>query len=139
MENASKALLIAGAILLSILIISLGLMAYNQAKNTVGSSNLSKQEIEAFNSEWEKYQGSNKTANEVKSVFSALIAHNASETKLGTKRTVKIVCNAKVLTSTSTAINGNPTSVPEVDSSKTYTMTPTYDSTSGLITSITIS
>ena len=32
MENASKALIIAGAILLAILIISLGLIVYNQAK-----------------------------------------------------------------------------------------------------------
>ena len=32
MENASKALIIAGAILLSILLISLGLIVYNQAK-----------------------------------------------------------------------------------------------------------
>lgn len=41
MENASKALIIAGAILLSVLIISLGIMVYNNAKNTVGSANLS--------------------------------------------------------------------------------------------------
>ena len=65
MENASKALIIAGAILLSILIISLGIMVYNNAKNTVGSSNLDKQEIQTFNSQWEQYEGSNKTASEV--------------------------------------------------------------------------
>ena len=57
MENASKALIIAGAILLSILIISLGIMVYNNAKNTVGSSNLDKQEIQTFNSQWEQYEG----------------------------------------------------------------------------------
>ena len=38
MENASKALIIAGAILLSILIISLGIMVYSNAKNTYGST-----------------------------------------------------------------------------------------------------
>ena len=90
MENASKALLIAGAILLAILIISLGLMAYQQAKNSVGSSNLSKQEIEAFNSQWENYVGKNKTASEVRSMYSAVIAHNASEGKMGTNRWISI-------------------------------------------------
>ena len=90
MENASKALLIAGAILLAILIISLGLMAYQQAKNSVGSSNLNKQEIEAFNAQWENYIGKNKTA-----IISSIDtydgkAHNASEGKMGTNRWISI-------------------------------------------------
>ena len=34
MENASKALIIAGAILLAILLISLGIMIFNQAQDT---------------------------------------------------------------------------------------------------------
>ena len=38
MENASKALIIAGAILLAILLISLGIMIYNQAQNTVNNT-----------------------------------------------------------------------------------------------------
>ena len=41
MENASKALIIAGAILLSILIISLGIMVFQNAKSTVGSADMS--------------------------------------------------------------------------------------------------
>ena len=40
MENASKALIIAGAILLAILIISLGILIFNQAQDTVGSVNM---------------------------------------------------------------------------------------------------
>ena len=49
MENASKALIIAGAILLAIIIISLGLMVTNQAKEQVGNANLSAQQIQTFN------------------------------------------------------------------------------------------
>ena len=79
MENASKALIIAGAILLSILIISLGIMVYNNAKNTVGSASLDKQEIQTFNSYFEKYVGDNKTASEVRTMISEVIASNASE------------------------------------------------------------
>ena len=39
MENASKALIIAGAILLAILIIALGVYIFNQAKNYEGKIN----------------------------------------------------------------------------------------------------
>ena len=50
MENASKALLIAGAILLCILIIAIGMFIYNSAQGTIVSSmnSLSTQEVEAF-------------------------------------------------------------------------------------------
>ena len=43
MENASKALIIAGAILISILIIGLGVFIYQQAQSTVSKANLNSQ------------------------------------------------------------------------------------------------
>ena len=49
MENATKALLIAAAVLIAILIISLGIVIYNQASETVKSVNMSSQEVQAFN------------------------------------------------------------------------------------------
>ena len=52
MENASKALIIAGAILLSILLISLGIMIFNQAQTTVQDSGMSQAEISTFNSKF---------------------------------------------------------------------------------------
>lgn len=57
MENASKALIIAGAILLSILIIGLGMQVYNNASATMGSANMSSQEITSHNSQFEAYEG----------------------------------------------------------------------------------
>lgn len=57
MENASKALIIAGAILLSILIIGLGMAVYNNASATQGKADLSATEISAFNSQFEAYEG----------------------------------------------------------------------------------
>ena len=129
MENASKALIIAGAILLSILIITLGIMVYNNSKNAVGNANLSQQEIATFNSQWESYVGSNKTASEVRTLISAVIASNASETNSGSGRTVTINSAAP----TGATLNNYYVS------STTYTITPTYDGTSGLITDLTIS
>ena len=60
MENASKALIIAGAILLSILIIALGVFVFNQAKSAVGNTGLSDQEVAAFNSKFDSYEGNQK-------------------------------------------------------------------------------
>lgn len=57
MENASKALIIAGAILLSILLISLGIFVFTQAQDTMGSINLNDQEVMAFNNKFLPYEG----------------------------------------------------------------------------------
>ena len=97
MENASKALIIAGAILLSILLISLGIMVYTNSKDTVGSSNLSKQEIETFNSEWLSYEGKDKTAGEVRTMLQAVNASNANENKNGKKRFITVTTIGTVL------------------------------------------
>lgn len=75
MENASKALIIAGAILLSILIIALGVFVFNQAKSAMGNVNLSDQEIAAFNSKFDSYEGKQK-GSAVKSLVSAVKNYN---------------------------------------------------------------
>ena len=66
MENASKALIIAGAILLSILLISLGILVYNNAKGTVEEADLSDQEIATYNAKFTSFLGDNKSAETVK-------------------------------------------------------------------------
>ena len=51
MENASKALIIAGSILVAILIVSLGVMVFNRFSGTAKEmANMNEQEISAFNS-----------------------------------------------------------------------------------------
>ena len=57
MENASKALIIAGAILLAILIIALGVYIFNQAKSTTNMDELSNQQVQAHNNTFENYEG----------------------------------------------------------------------------------
>jgi len=126
MENASKALIIAGAILLSILIISLGIMVYNNAKNTVGNASLNKQEIEGFNSEWLVYEGTNKSASEVKSMIQAVNASNSSENRNNSNRFIKITNSG---TASTTAETTMPTSVAtsSVSNNKTYTVKLGYN------------
>lgn len=76
MENASKALLIAGAILLCILLIAIGMYIYNSAQSTITDSltSMSTQEIEAFNNNFTTYDGA-QTGSQVKSLIGRLIAN----------------------------------------------------------------
>lgn len=75
MENASKALIIAGAILLSILLISLGIMVYTQAKGTVNDADLSSEEAQTFNTKFTQYGGT-QTGTKLNALIDAAIANN---------------------------------------------------------------
>lgn len=76
MENASKALLIAGAILLSILIIAIGMFIYNSAQSTINNSmqSMSTQEVQAFNNEFMSFEGK-QTGSNIKAMIGTLIAN----------------------------------------------------------------
>ena len=75
MENASKALIIAGAILLSILLISLGIMIFNQAQDTVTNSGMTEAELTSFNNKFLKYEGKQK-GSRVKSMIQDVKSSN---------------------------------------------------------------
>ena len=123
MENASKALIIAGAILLSILIISLGLMVYNQARDTVGSVNLSQQEIEAFNAKFTSYEGEIVSGSQVNSLIQTVISSNQAESDASTDKFIKIVVNG------TTIVNGTTVTPPaRVTPGKNYQVVFTYSS-----------
>ena len=79
MENASKALIIAGAILLSILIIGLGMSVYNNATSATGSANLDAQEVQAHNAQFLSYEGRQKGSN-VKALVNMIKSNNAEYT-----------------------------------------------------------
>ena len=60
MENASKALIIAAAVIISILLVGFAMVAINQGRDNMGSMNLNPQEIAAHNSKFESFEGSMK-------------------------------------------------------------------------------
>lgn len=76
MENASKALIIAGAILLSILIISLGIFIFNQASEITKSSNLSEVEVLQFNEKFASFEGEHVRGSEVNSLLNRVVQNN---------------------------------------------------------------
>ncbi len=75
MENASKALIIAGAILLAILLISLGIYIFNQAQSVTNGAGMSKSDIAAFNSTFLKYEGERK-GSEVRNLIQEVNVNN---------------------------------------------------------------
>ena len=74
MENASKALIIAGAILISILIIAIGMYIYTSSTGSINEaiSQMDTQEVQAFNSQWTNYEGV-QTGSQVKSMITQMI------------------------------------------------------------------
>ena len=118
MENASKALIIAGAILLAILLISLGIMIYTQAQDTVNNSGMSDAEIQAFNSKFLKYEGSAQKGTVVKSMVQEILANNAeSSNKVTTAGAIEIK---------GTAADNNKSFTTGIDTKKTYNVTISY-------------
>ena len=131
MENASKALIIAGAILLAILIISLGIMIYNQASGVVNNNAMNEVDISTFNNKFTQYEGTNVRGAQVKALVQQVVTNNISNSE-DASRKVKI--NKADVTSASSVKIGNN----EISTGKTYTVTTSTGST-GLVNDITIS
>ena len=75
MENASKALIMAGAILIALLIISLSVYLFNNMGDSAKKmANMDKQEIEAFNSKITPYLGESVSGSKVNSLIQYVIS-----------------------------------------------------------------
>lgn len=118
MENASKALIIAGAILLAILLISLGIMIFNQAQDTVNNSGMTQAEITTFNNKFLKYEGTQK-GSVVKSLVNEVIASNADSAN------PQVTVNSK---------SGKDINTSDITTTTTYTVKLEY--TNGRVSNI---
>lgn len=63
MENATKALLIAAAILIAIVLISIGVYVLRQGQEAMNNANLTESEILAYNSKFTSYSGTQRGSN----------------------------------------------------------------------------
>ena len=138
MENASKALIIAGAILLSILIIGLGMFIYQQASGAMGNANLDPQKIQAYNSEFTSYEGT-KSGTQVRSLLDVVRNHNLANTDDPSLNVTAMTGSAASVTTaptalvTASAINDIKKTV---NAGKTYTVDFGYDANSGFIVAV---
>ena len=133
MENASKALIIAGAILLSILLISLGIMIFTQAQDVVSGSGMTEAQISAFNDKFVKYEGNYK-GTMVKSLIQEILATNSGKDQNdGTEVTLKT-------TGTSSPYASGTTSpaTSNIVNNNTYTISITGHKDDGRVSEITV-
>ena len=132
MENATKALLIAAAVLIAILIISLGVVVYQKASEAVnGAGDLSEYEIEQFNAKFTKYQGSNVSGSEVNAMVQTVVNHNNAESRAQGNQFVKVTGPVTV---SAGAVDTMPTKVP---TGNRYSITVKMD-TDGLVNAIVV-
>ena len=129
MENATKALLIAAAVLIAILIISLGLVVYNSSAETVNQANLSQQEVQAANEKFARYNGTNKRGSEVNAMLNTVLNANVDAAAGETGRQVAV--------SGAVTLAGNAKSIAsQADTSALYTIQVNYDGPGGLVKTI---
>lgn len=81
MDNASKALIMAGAILIAVALVSLGVYLYQSAASSVSDSSawMDSTKVETQNAKFEKYAGTNVKGPEVKSLIRAVGTFNANQ------------------------------------------------------------
>lgn len=78
MENASKALIIAGAILISIVLVSVGVIVVNSLNPDSAVEEMTKQEVDAFNSKFNSSIGDNKLGSVAKNLISTVMTNNSN-------------------------------------------------------------
>lgn len=125
MENASKALIIAGAILISILLISIGIMVIQSAQGVTEQtkSTLKGQELQIFNSQFTNYAGKQKGAvcrKLIEEIIASNAAHEVEKVKVNGNENIND--ELKKITSTT----------------KDYTVDVEMDETTGLVINVKI-
>ena len=138
MENASKALIIAGAILLAILIISLGIMIYQQASGVVNSNSMSEVDISTFNTRFTQYQGQNIRGAQVNALLEQVRQNNVSYQD-DSSRQIGIISalTGSEGTTTGNVLKGDST-YTNAQTGKTYKVECKMDDKTGLVSTITI-
>lgn len=83
MDNAVKALIIAGAVLIAILLIGVGITIFNSASKPLdqGQRQADRQEVEMFNNSISSSLGQGISGNQVKTLVSAITSSNGQNTE----------------------------------------------------------
>lgn len=102
MENASKALLIAGAILICILLIGVGMLIYNNAIQNIegGMSSMDENAKLQFNIKFTQYEGKKSGAN-VRALIGNIITNNSTNQDVDGKLVELVIENTSFKPTTS--------------------------------------
>ncbi|MBQ9267763.1 MAG: hypothetical protein IJ217_05785 [Clostridia bacterium] len=125
MDNASKALIMAGAILIAVMLISLGVLLYNrsaeQAESSIGT--IEALGVTAFNEQFIPFLGTAVKGSSVKTLINKVQTNNANS-----DYTINLYTGATGTTALSSASS--------INNRTTYHVEETYDSTTGAIATI---
>lgn len=136
MENASKALLIAGAILIVILLIAVGMMVYQGAQGSINRAigSMSSTEKDIHNKQFEAYLGSNISGSRVRDLISKVISNNGGDDN------VEVSINySNAASAAAAAVTGELSNIMSnvtTSARASYTVNAQYND--GVITEITI-
>lgn len=140
MENATKALLIAGSVLIAIVLIAVGIKILGSTSGTVNQvesvSNAMEKSI--FNSQYTQFEGAQK-GTAVKKLINQAKTYNA--TVKDENRKIKIKTTAEGLhgcPDETTVADDLNTICDQIQISKTYTIRVDIDGTTGFVNRITI-
>lgn len=132
MENATKALIIAGSVLIVIVLISVGVSILSSTRglenNTQETADV--METNSFNSRFTGYVGNNLSGSQIKSLCSTVIASNAKNT--AHKVTLTYGTTSGIDSSSISTIAGG------ISANSRYKVEVSYD-TNGYIVTLTIS
>lgn len=146
MENASKALLIAGAVLIVIVLISVGMLIVSQANKVTDQTEgiTTSQAAQTFNNQFTSYTGT-QSGSSVKTLLTLIATNNATYKDSG-EHTIAVYVNdtkTKVGNKTLNDLNTSETKdinqyITNVPNSGKYTVKTSEFDTSGYITKIEI-
>lgn len=126
MENATKALLIAAAILIAIVLISLGVWVLSTGQAAAEEAgDMTAEQVMSFNSKFSPYLGNNVMGSNVRALITKTNTNNKAEGTNG--RIVTIKYGTGAITDASTIKTG-----------QAYDVSVTAETNAGLITEITI-
>lgn len=142
MENASKALLIAGAILIAIVLITLGVLVLGKGQEVAKEADMSATEISAFNAKFTQFEGDRVRGTVIKQLYREVLQHNLTN-DAGKRVNITVSLASGTGTPTTIAALGktdSDTTLPTLigDSGRVYKVTSTYNTSTGLITTINI-
>lgn len=127
MENASKALIIAGAVLLAILLISMAIMILNQGVGLFNNNDATTEmAVTSFNQKFEQYLGDNVRGANVNSLLNAIKTNNMSTDDTSRQISITGACGTDASAYTKAATGS------------TYKVTVTKYTSGGLIQTIDI-
>lgn len=141
MENASKALIIAGAILLAIAIIGIGMYVYQNAADAMEGTDMSSEKVATYNQKFLNYEGLQK-GTAVKTMCSTIVTHNLTATDDSEKvqvlldQTVDAEVNVQDVDQDACTTEAINTVKGKIASGKSYKVDYGYDKTSGMITTV---